>query len=121
MENFEKKIDYILDRLSKSKFRSSFKLKNKDLEYIKEKGIEKIQSHCADFIEKRIAPKTILNDGKQTPTKGHPVFIAQHATATCCRGCIEKWHKFSKNRQLSKTEQEYLVLLIMTWIKRQIN
>ncbi len=121
MENFEKKIDYILDRLSKSKFRSSFKLKNKDLEYIKEKGIEKIQSHCVDFIEKKIAPKTILNDGKQTPTKGHPVFIAQHATATCCRGCIEKWHKFSKNRQLSKTEQEYLVLLIMTWIKRQIN
>ncbi len=25
------------------------------------------------------------NDGKQTPFRGHPVFTAQHATATCCR------------------------------------
>ena len=44
-------------------------------------------------IIKRIAPKEPLNDGKQTPMKGHPVFIAQHATATCCRECTRKWHK----------------------------
>ena len=115
------KINEILDKLAKSKFRNSFKLKEKDLKYIKDKGIEKIYSHCVDFIEKRIAPEKILNDGKQTPTKGHPVFIAQHATATCCRGCIEKWHKFPKNRKLTESEQKYLVSIIMEWIKRQIS
>jgi len=111
----------IFERLAKSNFRSKFKLKTKDFDYIKEKGIEKIYSHACDFVKKRIAPENIPNDGKQTPMKGHPVFIAQHATATCCRGCIEKWHKFPKNRQLTEEEQKYLVNIIMEWIKRQIN
>ena len=74
-----------------------------------------------DFIAKRIAPADISNDGKQTPMRGHPVFTAQHATATCCRGCINKWHKFPKGAQLTKEQQKYLVDLIMQWIKRQVN
>ena len=84
----------ILDRLAKSKFRSRFKLRAKELEYIKDKGLDTIHSHACDFIRDRVAPAEPANDGKQTPMRGHPVFIAQHATATCCRGCIEKWHKF---------------------------
>ena len=78
----------MLYKLSKSKFRSSFKLKTKDIDYINEKGIDTIKSHAYDFISKRLAPEVILNDGKQTPMRGHPVFIAQHATATCCRSCL---------------------------------
>ena len=111
----------ILDKLSKSKFRSRFKLGAKELEYIKDKGLDKIRSHCCDFIRDRVAPAEPLNDGKQTPMRGHPVFIAQHATATCCRGCIEKWHKFPHGRELTSTEQEYLVSVIMEWISRQIS
>ena len=111
----------ILDRLAKSKFRSRFKLRAKELEYIKDKGLDKIYSHACDFIRNRVAPAEPVNDGKQTPMRGHPVFIAQHATATCCRGCIEKWHKFPQHRELTKTEQEYLVSVIMEWINRQIN
>lgn len=112
---------YILDKLAKSKFRSRFKFRAKKLEYIKEKGLDKIRSHACDFIGDRIAPAEPVNDGKQTPMRGHPVFIAQHATATCCSGCIEKWHKLSQHRKLTKTEQEYLVSVIMEWITRQIN
>lgn len=111
----------ILDRLAKSKFRSRFKLRAKELEYIKEKGLDTIHSHACDFIRYRVAPAEPANDGKQTPMRGHPVFIAQHATATCCRGCIEKWHKFTQHRELTQTKQEYLVSVIMEWIKRQIN
>lgn len=111
----------ILDRLAKSKFRSRFKLRAKEFEYIKDKGLEKIKSHAEDFIRDRIAPSEPANDGKQTPMRGHPVFIAQHATATCRCGCIEKWHKFHKHRELTQTEQEYLVSVIMEWINRQIN
>ena len=110
----------IFDRLKQSKFRSRFKLKEKELNYINEKGLEKIHSHACDFIKQRISPAEIPNDGKQTPMKGHPVFIAQHATATCCRGCIEKWHKFPKGVQLNETQQKYLVDIIMEWIKRQL-
>ncbi len=111
----------ILDRLTKSKFRSRFKLGVNELNYIRDKGLDKIKSHTEDFIRDRVAPAEPTNDGKQTPMRGHPVFIAQHATATCCRGCIEKWHKFPQHRELTKTEQEYLVSVIMEWIKRQIN
>ncbi len=109
----------LFERLAKSEFRSKFKLKQTDIEYIREKGLDKIKSHASDFIKNRIAPAEIINDGKQTPMKGHPVFIAQHATACCCRGCIEKWHHFPKGRELTIAEQEYLVNIIMSWIKRQ--
>lgn len=110
-----------MDRFAISKFRSRFKLRAKELEYIKDKGLEIIHSHACDFIRDRVAPAEPVNDGKQTLMRGHPVFIAQHATATCCRGCIEKWHKFSQHRELSKSEQEYLVSVIMEWINQQIN
>lgn len=115
----EKYIQDKLNALSKSKFRSSFHLKKKDIEYIDKKGIDTIRSHAFDFIEKRIAPQYIKNDGKQTPTKNHPVFIAQHATATCCRNCLYKWHHIQKNKQLNQEEQEYIVKVIMEWIKKE--
>lgn len=113
--------DEIFDRLSKSDFRKKFKLNSKDRLYLEQKGFDTIRSHAVDFIEKRIAPADIPNDGKQTPMRGHPVFTAQHATATCCRGCINKWHKFPKEVQLTIEQQKYLVDLIMEWIKRQVN
>ena len=95
-----KEFKKILSSLGKSKFRSSFKLIKKDIEYINRLGITKIELHARDFIIKRIAPTQLKNDGRQTPFKGHPVFKAQHATATCCRGCLSKWYNIPKGRSL---------------------
>ena len=111
----------LFEGLDNSKFRSGFHLKQKDIDYINEKGLDTIRRHAEDFIAKRIAPAKGLNDGKQTPMRGHPVFIAQHATATCCRECIRKWHKIRPGRELSKIQQEYLVDVIMTWIQKEID
>lgn len=113
-------VERILLSLSKSKFRSSFHLKQKDKDYIKEKGIDKIKEHAYDFVNKRLASAVIENDGKQTPMRGHPVFIAQHATATCCRGCMQKWHKIAAGQELTNSQKDYIVEVIMTWIKREI-
>ena len=110
----------LFERLDNSKFRSSFHLKQKDIDYINEKGLDTIRQHAADFIAKREAPAYIANDGKQTPMRGHPVFIAQHATATCCRECIRKWHKMQPGKELSHLQQDYLVDVIMTWIQKEI-
>ena len=112
--------DDILERLSKSTFRVRFKLRDKEKQYIEQKGLDRIKSHAEDFIRDRVSPSIIPNDGKQTPMKGHPVFIAQHATATCCRGCINKWHKIPTDVELTQEQQDYIVGLIMEWIKRQI-
>lgn len=111
----------ILERLKKSKFRSSFYLSEEDFNYIEKVGIKKIKKHAIDFVISRLSSKDIPNDGKQTPMTGHPVFIAMHATATCCRGCIEKWHKIDKNKELTKSEILYILNLIMSWIKAELN
>lgn len=111
-------IEEKLAGLSKSKFRSSFKLKEKDLLYINDKGIETIKKHAQDFISTRLAPEYIPNDGKQTPMKNHPVFIAQHATGTCCRKCLSKWHNIKPNKNLTIEEQKYIVDVIMAWIRK---
>lgn len=114
-------IDNALNKLSKSKFRSSFRLKAKDIKYIDEKGMDTVRRHAEDFIEKKLAPAYPENDGKQTPMKNHPVFIAQHACACCCRGCLEKWYKVPKGRELTKVQQEKIVNLLMAWIEREYN
>lgn len=117
----ENAIENIIERFSKSKFRSSFYLKEKDKQYIKEKGIDTIRRHAYELLEKRLFPAEILNDGKQTPMRGHPVFIAQHATATCCRKCLYKWHKIVPNINLSQDQKDYVVRVIMTWISKQVS
>lgn len=109
-----------LESLKKSKFRSSFHLSFKDKEYIKKKGMDTIINHAYDFINNRLKPKYIKNDGKQTPMKGHPVFIAQHATGTCCRSCLFKWHNISKDKELSNNEVNYIVSIIIAWINKEM-
>ena len=117
--HFMQTIDEALNKLKKSKFRSKFHLSDSDKKYIDDKGLEVIRRHAEDFIAQRLAPDNIPNDGKQTPMRGHPVFIAQHACACCCRGCLSKWYRVNPNKQLSPTEQEKIVNLIMTWIERE--
>ena len=106
-----------LTSLAKSRFRSKFKLSQKDQDYIAAKGIETIKAHALQFVNSRIATDFPKNDGKQTPMRGHPVFIAQHATATCCRGCTQKWHGIPKARALNEKEIDFIVSLIMAWIQ----
>ena len=109
----------LFHRLSASDFRSSFHLKAKDRQYIDEKGLEAVRKHACDFIAKRLAPAVIPNDGKQTPMRGHPVFLAQHATGCCCRGCFYKWHHIPQGRALTPLEQHYAVEVLMTWITKE--
>ena len=109
----------LFQRLGRSNFRSKLKLRQSDKLYIDDKGMDTIESHARDFIAKRLAPAHPANDGKQTPMKGHPVFVAQHATATCCRGCLEKWHRISQGRELSERQQDYVVKVVMMWIMNQ--
>lgn len=119
-EDMERRIVNILNSLEKSKFRSSFKLGLKDIKYIEQKGMDTIVSHAKDFVASRLADKSKFKDGKQTPMHGHPVFIAQHATATCCRECLSKWHHIEHSHVLTNEEQEYVVSVIIAWIKLQI-
>ena len=113
-------IEQTLIRLRNSKFRAGFHLTAKDKKYIEEKGMDVISQHAADFISKRLAPAYISNDGKQTPMRGHPVFVAQHACACCCRGCLNKWYKVPMGVDLTENQQERIVNLLIAWIEDEL-
>ena len=117
----ERDIENLLDSLAKTKFRGSFHLNRNMQDYTKEKGIDKIREDAYSFIEKRLAPANPANDGKQTPMRAnsHPVFIAQHATGFCCRGCAERIHGIPKGRTMTKDEIDYAVKVIILWIERE--
>lgn len=110
--------DDLFTALSRSPFRRRFRLGVREREYLESKGMDTVLAHAADFVAQRLAPADPRNDGKQTPFRGHPVFVAQHATATCCRGCLAKWHHIEKGRLLTGDEQAYAVAVIEQWLRR---
>jgi hypothetical protein len=109
-------IEEVFAALGKSRFRSRFRLVGKEAEYLKSKGMPVILDHARDFVTTRLADANPPNDGKQTPMKNHPVFIAQHATGTCCRKCLEKWHRIPRGRPLSEQEIDYVVSVLQRWL-----
>jgi len=114
-----REIDALFSALKRSRFRQRFYLKRKEMDYLCEKGMHTILLHAEDFVRQRLAPALIANDGKQTPFRGHPVFVAQHATACCCRGCLETWHRIPQGRALSADEQAYVVAVLRHWLQQQ--
>ena len=112
-------LDARLRRLGGQRFRAGFKLSGRDRAMIEERGAATIRRHAEELIGSRLAPAEPRNDGRQTPYRGHPVFVAQHATATCCRTCLSKWHGIPAGRELGAVERAYVVEAISRWIEAQ--
>jgi hypothetical protein len=112
-------MDELFAVLGRSKFRSKFRLTGKEAEYLRDKGLATILQHARDFVTKRLADAEPANDGKQTPMRNHPVFIAQHATGTCCRSCLTKWHGIPKGRPLTQEQIDYIVKVLRRWLAGQ--
>lgn len=106
--------------LGHSRFRARFHLSPAERGVLGEKGPELMRRHAADLLAKRLFPAWPPNDGKQTPMRGYPVFVAQHATATCCRSCLQKWHAIPKGRELTSAEQTYVLDVIEAWMAAEM-
>lgn len=113
-------LDDKLDAIARHPFRAKFHLRGRDRVTAQLRGPSTMRLHARDLIAKRLAPAEPRNDGKQTPYRGHPVFVAQHATATCCRSCLERSHQITKGRELSREEVGYVVDVICRWIEREV-
>lgn len=111
----------LFQRLQRSRFRSRFFLREREMSYLQKNGLETILCHGRDFVRARLLPARPDNDGRQTPMRNHPFFVAQHATATCCRGCLEKWHAIACGRELTEQEVEYIVSVNGIWLRRQVH
>lgn len=116
-----RKLSLLFQVLAQSSFRQRFKLMETEQEYLRIKGKATVLAHANDFIQQRLAPAKIPNDGQQTPMRGHPIFVAQHATATCCRSCLQQWHQIPKGRQLSQPEIDHVLSVLETWLDQQSN
>ena len=115
----DSRLDDVFARLAGSSFRRRFRLSGDDLAYLRRRGMDTVLRHAAELIATRLAPARPPRDGSQTPMRGHPVFLAQHATGTCCRGCLAKWHGIPKGRALADDEQRYVVAVIARWLAQQ--
>jgi uncharacterized protein DUF4186 len=113
-------IDATLQRLSRQPFRAKFHLRGREAATVELRGMEAVRRHAEELLAKRLAPAAPYKDGKQTPYRGHPVFVAQHATATCCRTCLERWHGIPKGHELTSEQQAYAVDVICRWIERDL-
>jgi hypothetical protein len=113
-------IDSRIDRIGRHHFRAKFRLRGRDRGLAQLHGPERLRQHAQELTAKRLAPAEPTRDGKQTPYRGHPVFVAQHATATCCRTCLHRWHSIPKGRALSTEEHDYVVEVIARWIEREL-
>ena len=105
--------------LANSEFRSRFELSAREQAYLGDRSLPVILGHARDFVVQRLAPRDVANDGRQTPMRGHPAFVAQHATATCCRKCLAKWHQIPADRALTEDEIEHIIRVIGYWLSHQ--
>ena len=112
-------IERAFHRLATSPFRRKFRLQDRERAYLDSWGIDRVMEQGRKFIHERLAPAQPRNDGRQTPWRNHPIFVAQHATATCCRGCLEKTHEIAKGHALTADEIEYVLRVIRTWLEGQ--
>lgn len=111
--------DDLFAALGQSSFRARQRLRAADLGYLRAKGVETVLRHADELIAARLAPARPLKDGRQTPMRGHPVFVAQHATGTCCRGCLARWHRIPAGRELTPEERAYVVGVLERWLRAQ--
>ena len=112
-------LDDLFRALARSAFSARFRLGPAERTYLQDRGMSTVLAHAHDLVDRRLAPADPARDGKQTPFRGHPVFVAQHATATCCRGCLEQWHRIPRGRELTVDERAHVVAAIARWLHAQ--
>jgi predicted Fe-S protein YdhL (DUF1289 family) len=114
-----RELDDIFAALSRSDFRGRPRLDRRDAAYLREKTLSVVMRHAREFVAERLSPAAPTSDGRQTPMRGHPVFPAQHATATCCRGCLAKWHHIAQGTELTRDQIEHVLQAIERWLSQQ--
>lgn len=88
----------------------------KALRQAKELGMDGLRSRVRPLLERKIGPGKIFRDGTQTKKEGSAICYAQHATATCCRKCLEYWHGIERNRELTEGELDYCEGLVCSYL-----
>ena len=97
-------------------------LDDKALRHAEKKGVAGLREAAEHRLRKNVAlpSSQLYRDGAQTPREGNVIYYAQHATATCCRKCIEVWHGIDRETPLQEAEIGYMTELIMRYIETRL-
>jgi Domain of unknown function (DUF4186) len=90
------------------------------IRHARRKGRVKLREAVRARLERYLAPAAPVRDGFQTPFEGNTIYYAQHATACCCRTCLEYWHNIPKGRSLTAREFEYCATLIDLYLELRL-
>jgi hypothetical protein len=93
-------------------------LDQRAINYARRKGRLGLRDAVRKRLSTSIGGALPFHDGFQTPREnsGNPIYYAQHATASCCRKCVEKWHGIPQGRELTDSEIDYLKDLALLYI-----
>ena len=121
----ETDIDYTFECLRRELIRHHFwhvEIDEKAINCARRKGNVNLQSAVRSRIKSSISAPNNPYDGRQTPMEGsgNPIHYAQHATASCCRKCVEYWHNIPPNRALTDDEVDYLSSLAMLFLEERL-
>lgn len=116
-------ISFTFGELRKEHIRHHFwhiEIDEKAIRHARRKGRPGLHEAIENRIRKYVGPATPNYDGRQTPFEGNVIFYGQHATATCCRKCIEEWHGVPQGQELSEEEVSYFSELIKEYVNERL-
>ena len=84
--------------------------------------IDEMRSKVIKILSNKINKKRseIFRDSTQTPKGKDIIYLAQHATGTCCRRCIEEWYGINKEEIMNEEQINFLTEIIMTYINEKV-
>lgn len=82
-------------------------------------GLAGLKTRVRPLLAKKIGPAHIFRDGTQTRKEGSALFYAQHATATCCRKCLDYWYNVERGRDLTDEELDRCEWLVLSYLDRR--
>jgi hypothetical protein len=115
-------VEHTLASLKKEWIRHQFWHRPLDqwaVNYARRKGRLELHAALAHRLRQCVGVKS-TRDGRQTPWSKNPIYYAQHATACCCRRCIEYWHGIPPERPLTEGELDYFLQLCILYLKERL-
>jgi hypothetical protein len=122
-------IDYLRSALPHELIRHEF-WRIEIPEHVRDLALRPQRGTLEEMLERsvrtRIGPPAseLFRDGTQTPMPSSPdarIFhYGQHATATCCRKCLEYWHGLEAGVPLSGKDLKYMNTLVWRYVEEKL-
>jgi uncharacterized protein DUF4186 len=93
------------------------------MNHARRKGRKGLRERVRKHLSTAIGPANPWHDGIQTPMEmeaPNAIPYGQHATATCCRKCVEYWHGIPRGKIICEQDLIYLAELVCRFLEERI-